>query len=128
MIVLYHEITLKIDIFLNSCYSFGTFTYMKTGIHPTYYSNAVISCACGAKHQAGSIFENITVEICSACHPFYTGTQKILDTARRVERFQELASKATTGTKSGHAAKLEKKAKRAQARQEKREAAEKAQQ
>lgn len=101
---------------------------MKAEIHPTYHIKAQIICACGATYEVGSIKETINVELCSACHPFYTGTQKIVDTARRVERFQEIAAKADESAKTGHSAKLEKKAKRAKARQEKREAAEKAQQ
>lgn len=99
---------------------------MKTGIHPQYYK-ALITCACGATYETGSVQESISIEICAACHPFYTGNQKIIDTARRVERFQELASKADAEAKTGHAAKLDKKAKRAAARKAKREEAEKAQ-
>ena len=61
---------------------------MKSDIHPTYYSNAKVKCACGNEFIVGSTYENIEVEICSACHPFYTGQEKIIDTAGRVERFR----------------------------------------
>ncbi len=62
---------------------------MKKDIHPEYYPEAVISCACGNKFTVGSTRKEIQVEICSACHPFYTGKQKLLDTARRVDKFQK---------------------------------------
>ena len=62
---------------------------MKQKIHPTYYEKAKIMCACGAVYEVGSTEETIRVEICSNCHPFYTGKQKLVDTARRVDRFQK---------------------------------------
>lgn len=61
---------------------------MKTDIHPTYHTEAKATCACGAVYTVGSTLEKIHVEICSNCHPFYTGTEKILDSAGRVERFK----------------------------------------
>jgi large subunit ribosomal protein L31 len=60
---------------------------MKEEIHPQY-NKVVASCACGAEFETGSTVDNIRVEICSACHPFYTGKQKLIDSAGRVERFQ----------------------------------------
>lgn len=60
---------------------------MKTGIHPKYVQ-ATITCACGNTFTVGSTRENMRVDICSKCHPFYTGTQRIVDTAGRVERFR----------------------------------------
>ena len=60
---------------------------MKKDIHPKYYK-AKASCACGNEFETGSTMENIRVELCSACHPFYTGKQKLVDSAGRVERFQ----------------------------------------
>lgn len=60
---------------------------MKTGIHPDY-KPAVISCACGNRIETRSVREDISVEICSVCHPFYTGKQRLIDTAGRVERFK----------------------------------------
>ncbi|MEA2021117.1 MAG: 50S ribosomal protein L31 [Candidatus Caldatribacteriota bacterium] len=59
---------------------------MKKGIHPKY-EKAIISCACGNSFETGSTKKNMKIEICSACHPFFTGKQKIVDTAGRVERF-----------------------------------------
>ncbi len=61
---------------------------MKSAIHPTYYPKAKIVCACGVVQQVGSTVEEIHVELCSQCHPFYTGKQKLVDTARRVEKFE----------------------------------------
>jgi large subunit ribosomal protein L31 len=61
---------------------------MKKEIHPAYFPNATITCACGVVYSIGSTKEKIEVEICSACHPFYTGTEKVLDSAGRVERFK----------------------------------------
>ncbi|RJP25935.1 MAG: 50S ribosomal protein L31 [Candidatus Omnitrophota bacterium] len=60
---------------------------MKKDIHPNYYL-ATVTCACGNTFQTGSTTEAIKVEICSACHPFFTGKQKFVDTAGRVERFK----------------------------------------
>ncbi|HOX40705.1 MAG TPA: 50S ribosomal protein L31 [bacterium] len=61
---------------------------MKTDIHPIYHSNTTITCACGATYSVGSTQENIHVEICSNCHPFYTGKQKLVDTAGRVDKYR----------------------------------------
>lgn len=61
---------------------------MKADIHPTYFENATFTCACGAVYTMGSTKEKISIEICSNCHPFYTGNEKILDTAGRVEKFK----------------------------------------
>lgn len=61
---------------------------MKAGIHPEY-NELEISCACGAKYATRSTRKSITVEICSNCHPFFTGKQKLIDTAGRVERFRQ---------------------------------------
>jgi len=61
---------------------------MKTDIHPPYFPKAKVHCACGASFDVGSTKEKIEVEICSNCHPFYTGEEKILDTAGRVEKFK----------------------------------------
>ncbi len=61
---------------------------MKDKIHPKYYE-ATVTCGCGSVFKTGSTKEKISVEICSACHPFFTGTQKFVDTAGRVEKFQK---------------------------------------
>ncbi len=60
---------------------------MKDNIHPQYYNNAKVRCACGNEFEVGSTLEEIKVEICSQCHPFFTGKQKLVDTAGRVEKF-----------------------------------------
>ena len=61
---------------------------MKSDGHPKYYPDATANCSCGAIFVVGSTNETLTVEICSNCHPFYTGTEKIIDTAGRVEKFK----------------------------------------
>ncbi|MGN0192439.1 MAG: 50S ribosomal protein L31 [Candidatus Gastranaerophilaceae bacterium] len=61
---------------------------MKSNIHPDY-KKTVIKCVCGNEIETGSVVDNITVEICNKCHPFYTGNQKIVDTEGRVERFKK---------------------------------------
>ncbi|HEU5316125.1 MAG TPA: 50S ribosomal protein L31 [Chloroflexota bacterium] len=60
---------------------------MKPETHPNYYPNAVVACACGNTWMTGSTKPQLRVEICSNCHPFYTGQQRIVDTAGQVERF-----------------------------------------
>ncbi len=72
---------------------------MKAEIHPTYFSNATLTCACGNTFTVGSTKEKIEVEICSACHPFYTGNDKVLDTAGRVEKFKSKRANATKAKK-----------------------------
>lgn len=67
---------------------------MKKDIHPEYFPKAVIKCACGNKIITGSAKEKIVVEICSACHPFFTGKKRLLDTAGRVEKFRARRAKA----------------------------------
>lgn len=61
---------------------------MKKDIHPTYNNNSKVKCSCGNEFQIGSVLESIDVEICSSCHPFYSGEEKIIDTGGRVERFK----------------------------------------
>lgn len=61
---------------------------MKLGIHPTY-NKATVTCACGNEFESGSTKESIRVEICSECHPFYTGRQKFADAGGRVDRFKK---------------------------------------
>lgn len=69
---------------------------MKKEIHPKYNIDSAVTCACGAKFTVGSTMESIQVEICSQCHPFYTGNEKVLDTAGRVDRFKKRAAVAKT--------------------------------
>jgi large subunit ribosomal protein L31 len=61
---------------------------MKENIHPQYYNDAEITCSCGNTIITGSVKKSLRVELCSKCHPFYTGEQRIVDTAGRVERFK----------------------------------------
>jgi len=68
---------------------------MKADTHPKFFPSAKATCACGAQFVVGSIKETIEVEICSQCHPFFTGTEKVQDTAGRVERFKQRRAAAT---------------------------------
>ena len=61
---------------------------MKEGIHPNY-KKAVVRCACGETFENGSVKDELNVEICSKCHPFYTGKQKLVDTGGRVDKFKK---------------------------------------
>lgn len=70
---------------------------MKAKIHPKYYDNAKVTCLCGNTFAMGSTKPELRVEVCSKCHPFYTGQQRIVDTMGRVERFKKrLQDKALT--------------------------------
>ena len=62
---------------------------MKGKIHPKYYNDATIVCSCGNTFTTGSTKKTMKVELCSACHPFYTGERRMVDTAGRVERFKQ---------------------------------------
>jgi len=68
---------------------------MKKDIHPEFHMDAKATCACGATFTVGSTQKELSVEICSSCHPFYTGQDKVLDTAGRVEKFKARMAKAT---------------------------------
>jgi len=91
---------------------------MKKEIHPKYYPNCQVTCVCGNKFLTGSSEPEIKVELCSACHPFYTGKQKLVDTARRVEKFEakvkakEGVAKDKKGKKVKHAARAEARSKK----------------
>lgn len=61
---------------------------MKDKIHPQYYKDAVVTCACGNTFTTGSTRKTLKVELCSRCHPFYTGERRMVDTGGRVERFK----------------------------------------
>lgn len=67
---------------------------MKKDIHPKYFPNATTTCACGATFSIGSTKETQNIEICSQCHPFYTGQEKTLDAAGRVEKFKARMAKS----------------------------------
>ena len=72
---------------------------MKTDIHPKYFKDAKVICACGNTFTTGATRAEIRVEICSKCHPFYTGEEKLIDTAGRVEKFRARRSKAVAEPK-----------------------------
>ena len=81
---------------------------MKKDIHPKFYTDAVVTCACGNTFTTGSTQPKIMVEICSNCHPFFTGTQKLIDTEGRVDKFtkrQAIAAKAQSERKTKDEAK-----------------------
>jgi len=67
---------------------------MKANIHPKYNQNTKVTCSCGNSFEIGSTMDQIHVEVCSACHPFYTGTAKFIDTAGRVDKFKAKVEKA----------------------------------
>ncbi len=67
---------------------------MKDKIHPTWFPEARVHCACGSTFTSGSTIKDISVEICSACHPLFTGQQKLIDTAGRVDKFNQRAAAA----------------------------------
>jgi len=68
---------------------------MKTGIHPTYFEDVTVTCVCGNSFVAGSTEKAINVEVCSNCHPFYTGKQKLVDAAGRVDKFRQRVTSST---------------------------------
>jgi len=106
---------------------------MKSDIHPKYYDNAKVTCACGATFAVGSTKESIHTELCSKCHPFYTGIEKFVDTANRVAKYaanlkktEELKSKKVgVGKKAKNLAEHEKKESLKEKKAEKKPKAEK---
>ncbi len=76
---------------------------MKTKIHPTYHKKVTVKCACGNTFKTGSTEAAIEVEVCSNCHPFYTGKQKLVDTTGRVDKFQQKLQ-SMAAKKTSHAA------------------------
>jgi len=68
---------------------------MKKEIHPEYYPKTKVTCSCGNEFKIGSTMSEMRVEICSNCHPLYTGKMKLVDTAGRVDRFKSRLEKAT---------------------------------
>ncbi len=89
---------------------------MKKDTHPKYHQ-ATVTCACGNTFETGSTLEKIEVEVCSSCHPYFTGKQKFVDTARRVEKFEEKRAKVEAKQKgSKHTSKKTKRAEKDAAR------------
>ncbi len=74
---------------------------MKEGIHPKYFAKTKTVCACGATYDFGGTKEDIHIEICANCHPIYTGNEKVLDTAGRVEKFRARKEAGTTKKAKG---------------------------
>jgi len=91
----------------------SNFSTMKKDIHPKYYDDCQVTCVCGNAFTTGSTEPAIKVELCSACHPFYTGKQKLVDSSRRVEKFsakvkaQEETAKVRKGKKVKQAKRAE---------------------
>ena len=83
---------------------------MKKDIHPKYFPKAKITCACGHTFSFGDTKEDMKVDICSHCHPFYTGSQQLIDTAGRVERFKARQSKIQPKKEKKSAQKVKKEA------------------
>lgn len=95
---------------------------MKKGIHPKYYPHAKVKCVCGNTFEIGATVPEIEVEICSKCHPFYTGKEKIIDTAGRVDKFKKRLEKKTILEKEG---KISKKNRKIQKKTQQKEKSEK---
>jgi len=94
-----HGNAIPLANFPDLCYTLSTLfkrkiISMKQGIHPTYFEQATITCSCGAVLETGSTTETMHTEICSACHPFYTGKKKFIDATGRVDRFKKLSLKS----------------------------------
>lgn len=85
---------------------------MQAKIHPKWYDKAVVLCACGNTFTTGATQEKLEVEVCSACHPFYTGQMKFVDTAGRVDAFKARKKKAKKNVKSKAEKRAVKRAKR----------------
>lgn len=84
---------------------------MKQNIHPQYYPKAKVQCGCGNRITVGATLPEIKVEICEKCHPFYTGSQELIDTTGRVERFKARRAKALGSKTLGSRKKKAKKSK-----------------
>jgi large subunit ribosomal protein L31 len=82
---------------------------MKQGIHPQYYSDCQVSCACGNKFTTGSTAQKIDVDVCSKCHPFFTGQQKFVDIKGRIDKFNEKMAKGKASNEAKAAKKATKK-------------------
>lgn len=85
---------------------------MKKKIHPEYSDKAKIICSCGAVMETGAAKKEMQIEICSQCHPFYTGKKKMVDATGRVDRFKKLAEKSAAKKEAVKKAKTKKKAKK----------------
>lgn len=84
---------------------------MKQGIHPTYHSDCQVTCACGNKFTTGSTLPKIEVEVCSQCHPFFTGQHKFVDIKGRIDKFKEKQAQGVAYKAKKEASTAQKKAK-----------------
>ena len=73
---------------------------MKSGIHPTYHDAVAVTCSCGRSFKVGSTEQALTVEVCSECHPFYTGKQKLVDSGGRIDKFRKRLQEAQKAEKN----------------------------
>ncbi len=94
---------------------------MKKDIHPKYHTKTKVTCACGNEFEVGSTNKEISVELCHMCHPFYTGKQKLVDSARRVEKFKEKMAKQTKTAETRKGKKAKKQAEAEKKEQEEKE-------
>ncbi len=92
---------------------------MKKDIHPEYFEKCEVTCACGNTFTTGSTLKQIRVELCNKCHPFYTGKQKFVDTARRVEKFEERVQKTKKAASERKGKKVKKAASAAKKKEKK---------
>jgi large subunit ribosomal protein L31 len=81
---------------------------MKNAIHPKWFPQAKVTCACGNTFTTGSVNEEIQVDLCSACHPFFTGEMRLLDRQGRAERFMQAQKAAKTSNRGGKKARKQK--------------------
>jgi large subunit ribosomal protein L31 len=88
---------------------------VKEKIHPNWYPEARVHCACGSTFTTGSTLKEIAVEICAACHPLFTGQQKLIDTAGRVDKFNQRAAAAAKKQEEAAARQAAKESKKAAA-------------
>jgi large subunit ribosomal protein L31 len=91
---------------------------VKEKVHPTWYPEARVHCACGSTFTTGSTLKEISVEICAACHPLFTGQQKLIDTAGRVDKFNQRAAAAEQKQKEAATRQADRDAKKAAAASE----------
>lgn len=87
---------------------------MKKDLHPKYFKKTTYKCACGAEYKIGSTRENVHVDVCASCHPFYTGKSKIVDEAGQVDKFKKRLAKTKELQTYGGSSTTKSKAKRAQ--------------
>jgi large subunit ribosomal protein L31 len=98
-----YELLEKIKLFIYNHETWLIYYFMKSGIHPKYYDKVEAKCACGNSMKLGSTKKALQVEVCHACHPYYTGKHKLVDVAGRVDQFKQRMKKAKLSQKSNKA-------------------------